>query len=154
MKEYIVRRFATGGSIYFIIPKKEVTDKEKRDAIELPEGISGEIKEKLLGILNDNTVSKTVYQETEEIKASEGSGPNEIAICKVIFGNITKKLTYPNSTPNPDIRWRYVHYTFIPVDKKGVIVTETVSRINEPYTNIKIFVIPSMENNESNQIHE
>lgn len=154
MKEYIVRRYATGGSIYFIIPKSELADKEKRDAIELPEGISGEIKEKLLEILNDKTVSKTVYQETEEIKASEGFGPKEIAICKVVFGNITKKLTYPNSTSNSDERWRYTHYTFTPVDKKGVIVTETVSRISEQYTNIKIFVIPSTEKNESNQTHE
>lgn len=162
MKEYIVSRYVTGGSIYFIIPESEVIDTEKRDAIELPErdvielpeGVSGEIKKKLLEILNDKTVSKTVYQEIKEIKVSEGHGPDEIANWKVIFGNISKKLTYPNSTPNPDKRWRYVHYTLTPADNKGVIAIETVSRISGPYTNIKIFVISSMENNESNQIHE
>lgn len=138
---------------YLIIPNNQVDDKEKNGAIELPD-IPENIEKLLLETLNDRTVSKTVYREKEYIKVSEGYGPNEIANWRVIFGNVAQELTFPNSTPNPDKRWNYKHYTLTPTDRKGVIAIETVSRISGPYTNKKIFIIPAAENNEANSIHE
>lgn len=143
MKEYIIRRYIKGGMQYLILPDDQIAEKEKRDAIELPT-ISDNLKKQLFELLNNEKISITVYQEKEEIKVSEGYGQYEIADYKVLFGNVSKKLTFPNSIPDPRSKMQYVHYTLTPTDCEGAIVTKTSSRIIGSYVNTTIFIIPPM----------